>query len=221
MSGRAEPSHDAQQVRQAVPRIGRWILDVEADTWWWSDGTYEIHGFAPGEIVPTLELVLSHAHPGDVGRVRALLRQVVETGQAGSVTHRLLDARRRELNVLTVCHGTPAAGSGEPVRELHGYLVDVTEVRRRDSLDAVQDAVHRATEHRAVIEQGKGILMSSYGLSADTAFELLAAHSQHANVKLRDLAQQLVDEAQQADLAAPGLLHRLLPGPDASAPGPQ
>jgi len=49
-------------------------------------------------------------------------------------------------------------------------------------------------QSRAVIEQAKGILMArSPQLSAEDAFDLLRKASQRENVKLRDIAQRLVD----------------------------
>src|SRR6478736_6520319 len=43
----------------------------------------------------------------------------------------------------------------------------------------------------AAIEQAKGALMATYGLTADAAFELLRFHSQTGNVKLSAIAVQL------------------------------
>ena len=43
----------------------------------------------------------------------------------------------------------------------------------------------------AVIEQAKGALMVTYGLTADAAFDLLRFHSQTGNVKLRAIAAEL------------------------------
>lgn len=52
----------------------------------------------------------------------------------------------------------------------------------------------QAIQSRAVIEQAKGVLMArSPKLSADDAFELLRKASQRENVKLRDIAQRIVD----------------------------
>lgn len=64
-----------------------------------------------------------------------------------------------------------------------------------------------ALANRAVIEQAKGMLMGQRGLDADAAFAVLRRASQRENVKLRDIAQRLVDQAperhdQQPD--APG-----------------
>ncbi|HEV7825236.1 MAG TPA: GAF and ANTAR domain-containing protein [Mycobacteriales bacterium] len=52
-----------------------------------------------------------------------------------------------------------------------------------------------AMESRAVIEQAKGILMHEQGCDADAAFATLARVSQQANVKLRDIAAQIVARA--------------------------
>jgi GAF domain-containing protein len=58
-----------------------------------------------------------------------------------------------------------------------------------------------AMRSRAVIEQAKGILMADHRIDADQAFEKLAQVSQHSNMKLRDVAQRLVEE--RTNVAAP------------------
>jgi GAF domain-containing protein len=59
--------------------------------------------------------------------------------------------------------------------------------------------LQRALDSRAVIDQAKGILMGRLGVSADGAFDLLSKESQLSNRKLRDIAQDLVDEVQRSD----------------------
>lgn len=49
-----------------------------------------------------------------------------------------------------------------------------------------------ALESRAVIEQAKGVIMSNMGCTADEAFDLLRQQSQAENVKLRDVAAEIV-----------------------------
>jgi hypothetical protein len=51
-----------------------------------------------------------------------------------------------------------------------------------------------AMANRAVIEQAKGIVMRDRGCSVDEAFDALALLSQQTQTKLRDVAQQLVDQ---------------------------
>jgi GAF domain-containing protein len=52
-----------------------------------------------------------------------------------------------------------------------------------------------AMRNRAVIEQAKGILMAAGGVDEDAAFETLTRASQRENIKLRDIARRIVDDA--------------------------
>jgi ANTAR domain/GAF domain len=68
------------------------------------------------------------------------------------------------------------------------------------SVDAYKSTAKLATNlaeamrSRAVIEQAKGILMADERLTDEEAFQRLTTLSQHANVKLRDVAHRLVEE---------------------------
>ena len=55
------------------------------------------------------------------------------------------------------------------------------------------DHLQVALASREIIGQAQGILMERERITADQAFALLRKSSQHLNVKLRDIAQQLVD----------------------------
>lgn len=63
-----------------------------------------------------------------------------------------------------------------------------------DDDDIITAKVAEITEHRAVIEQAKGMLMLIYGVDSNAAFDLLKWRSQKGNVKLRRLAFELIDE---------------------------
>lgn len=52
-----------------------------------------------------------------------------------------------------------------------------------------------AMESRSIIEQAKGIIMGAQRVGSDRAFEILRAQSQHENIKLCDIAQQIVDNS--------------------------
>lgn len=52
-----------------------------------------------------------------------------------------------------------------------------------------------AMSARSVIEQAKGMLMAAQGCDEDAAFALLVQASQRENVKVREVAQRIVDEA--------------------------
>lgn len=60
------------------------------------------------------------------------------------------------------------------------------------------EGLHTAMEHRAAIEQAKGVIMNAMGCGPDAAFAVLIAQSQNQNRKLRDIAAEIV-QAQDRD----------------------
>jgi AmiR/NasT family two-component response regulator len=54
-------------------------------------------------------------------------------------------------------------------------------------------------ESQPLIEQAKGILIAQVGCTADEAFGLLRAASQRTNVRVRDLARDIIDRATSTD----------------------
>jgi GAF domain-containing protein len=59
----------------------------------------------------------------------------------------------------------------------------------------LSENLQQAMASRAEIEQAKGILMARLGVDADRAFDLLREQSQHENVKLREIATEIVRRA--------------------------
>ena len=57
---------------------------------------------------------------------------------------------------------------------------------------SLTEHLREALESRDVIGQAKGILMVRRGCTPDVAFEALRKVSQHRNIKLRDIAEQVV-----------------------------
>ena len=54
----------------------------------------------------------------------------------------------------------------------------------------------QAIDARKLIGQAQGISMERFGLDADRAFAVLRRYSQDNNIKLRDVAQRLIDTRQ-------------------------
>ena len=57
-----------------------------------------------------------------------------------------------------------------------------------------RDNLNEALRSRKVIGQALGILMERYQMDEDRAFAFLVRASSHSNIKLRDIAQELVDQ---------------------------
>jgi GAF domain-containing protein len=74
-------------------------------------------------------------------------------------------------------------------------LANVDRYRQAATLAAQLEV---ALHSRASIDQAKGILIARHGCSSEEAFKILIRRSQAQNVKLRLLAQDLVEDAAQA-----------------------
>ena len=75
---------------------------------------------------------------------------------------------------------------------------DVAHMLARHAAVAMQHArgdehLRKAVDARNLVGQAQGILMERFDLDADRAFEVLRRYSQHHNIKLHLVAQQLID----------------------------
>jgi len=62
-----------------------------------------------------------------------------------------------------------------------------------------RDTLNEALHSRKVIGQAIGMLMERYEMDEDRAFAFLVRASSHSNIKLRDVAQELVDQRNNKD----------------------
>lgn len=160
--------------------------------WEWSPEVERIHGYAPGEASPTTELVLSHEHPDDQSQVALTLEGSVGTGRPFSARHRIIDVQGLVHDVIVV--GDRLHDDEGKVIGTHGYYVDVTPSTDRAHQRSVTKAVAEIAENRSGIDQAKGMLMVVYRIDADAAFDLLKWRSQVSNVKLRVIAERIVED---------------------------
>jgi PAS domain S-box-containing protein len=176
----------------AIPvgeRVGSFRYLRAEGRWEWSDAVAQIHGYAPGQVQPTTALVMSHKHPDDAANVARLIEAMTEKGRPFSSRHRIIDTRGHIHPVVVIAERL-CDGDGTVIGS-QGLYVDLSDV---DDGATVEDAIADFTEHRAVIEQAKGVLMMMYGISSERAFDILVWRSQATNTKLRRLATQIVGD---------------------------
>ena len=171
--------------------VGRYTYRPATDEWWWSDAMYRIHGFEPGEVVPTTDLVMRHIHPEDVAAAWESREKAVDRQEPFSFLHRIVTAAKKARVVIAAGHLD--CDGGAPV--ITGHLIDITDVRREAVDSELDQAVDDFLDHRAVIEQAKGVLVQLYSVDVDTAWTLLSAFSSDTNRKVRDIAEVLVAAA--------------------------
>jgi PAS fold/ANTAR domain len=176
---------------QHSSNVGYYTYLVAEDRWTWSDGIYELHGYAPQAVPATTELMLQHKHPDDMARAFEVLETAIRDGRPFSCYHRIIDAKGDVRSVLSVGHGV--MGSDGKVERVTGFFVDLTEVRRSETQAEVENALLRIAETRSYIDQAKGMIMVATGCDAEGAFGVLRRYSSHKNVKLNDLARRMVE----------------------------
>jgi PAS domain-containing protein len=185
-SSPVEPRHDGM--------TGALRYRPATDHWWWSDEVFRLHGFEPGEVVPTTAMIAAHQHPDDRDGCTDTLARAARHGGSFACVNRIVDGRGRD-RVLALVGEAHVGSDGRTVDEITGHFADVTSaVRRQAALEASRQ-IHEADRHRAVIEQAKGIVAARTGLAPDEAFELLRTASMQVNTKVHDVAGWVVRAA--------------------------
>jgi ANTAR domain/PAS fold len=199
-------------------RVG-WFRFYFADQRWeWSEQVQRMHGYEPGRVTPTTELVLAHKHPEDRDRVAATIDEIVHTNGAFSTRHRIIDTRGKVHDVVVVGdplyddhRGDGHRGDGHradghrAVVGTQGFYIDVSPLAEQAQEDLVTAKLAEIAANRAGIEQAKGMLMLVYGIDDEAAFNVLRRLSQESNVRLRSLAETITEDFRAA---APGMISR-------------
>jgi GAF domain-containing protein len=157
-------------------------------------------GFGPcmdaalsGATIPIDDTAQGGAYP-DFGRV-AFRHGITHTMSIG------LPVEQRTVGALNV-YGSGEGPFDETTAELATAFashaaVAVSNAGLYASTATLAGNLQKALDSRAVIDQAKGVLMGRHRCSADAAFDLLVRQSSQRNRKLRDIAQDIVDEVQR------------------------
>jgi hypothetical protein len=177
----------------------RFEWELARDRWWWSDGMYAVHGFAPGGIEPDLERLLTHQHPLDRDRTKDAFTQVRQDGRPFVFEHRIVTkADGLRTMILSV---SAHIGPDQRPMLVAGTLLDVSDARRlhhaaeQDSIAGLQAELMRlsaSAEARELISQATGVLMERHKVTADEAVAVLRRASQVSGRKLADVASELL-----------------------------
>jgi len=159
-----------------------------------------MHGYPPGAVVPTTELLLSHKHPDDRRYVAQTLDAIRTAGGPFNSRHRIIDTAGVTRSAIVV--GDSIVDESDTVTVSSGFYINVTETLDRTVKESVDEVVDEINSSRGAIEQAKGIV---YGISADRAFDILIWCSQQKNVKLRPVAGQMIAPARTDFVLPSGL----------------
>jgi hypothetical protein len=174
------------------PGVGSFRFWFVGQRWEWSDELSRMHGYEPGTVEPTTELLMSHNHPDDRGHVQDLLDRALLSKSSFSSRHRFIDTAGTVHDAIVVADRVSDATGA--VVGTAGYYLDLTATFVENRQVALDEALPDLFEARSIIEQAKGILMAIYRVSPEQAFGVLRWRSQETNTKLRSLANQLIIE---------------------------
>ena len=133
--------------------------------------------------------MLSHKHPDDYPHIAATLDDIRRTRKPFSTRHRIITVQGDVRDVVVI--GARFRDNMGEIVGTQGFYLDVTPSAKQRQ-ESITEALAEIADHRAAIEQAKGVLMYIYGIGPDAAFDILKWRSQNANIKLRALAEQLV-----------------------------
>lgn len=97
---------------------------------------------------------------------------------------------------LNLYSGQPWVFTPDQVRQAEGFAGEATRALRlawrlADKVE-LTDHLEAALASRTIIDQALGIIMGQNRCTADDAFEILRAASSHRNIKLRDVAHDII-----------------------------
>jgi len=120
-----------QSLRQAqkLARLGDWHADLKNGQLYWSDVIYEIFGYSPGEVKPSVDLFKRAVHPDDRVMVEDSERRAWETN-LHDVVHRIVrpNGEIRYVHELATAERDAEGG----VIGFKGTVQDVTDLKKAE-----------------------------------------------------------------------------------------
>jgi PAS domain S-box-containing protein len=155
---------------EELVHMGTWERELGTGRTMWSDELYRIHGFEPGDVEPSVDLVIELAHPEDRDYVAGVLSPIDQAperivGKDITLEYRVVrrDGLVREIRARGRVEPDE---SGEPARWV-GSALDLTELRLTERELQAHAAVGNALRDWASFEEGVVGLLRRLGMALD------------------------------------------------------
>lgn len=120
-------TEESQNQAQAIAHIGNWEYDAYTDTVSWSDETFRILGFQPGEVEPSLDVFFSKIVDEDLAEVKRAYELSNKGGKPYSVVHRIVRSNG-EVRIIRT-ESKPLISKNGRFEGCYGIFEDITEKR--------------------------------------------------------------------------------------------
>jgi PAS domain S-box-containing protein len=122
-----QQSRDLLAAAEQISKVGGWEWDVAQQTMMWTDETFRVHGFVPGEVQPgspeIIERSLACYDPEDRPVIEAAFRRCVEEGEPYNLELPFTTVDGRRLWIQTMAR---PVFEGERVVKVLGNIMDIT-----------------------------------------------------------------------------------------------
>jgi hypothetical protein len=166
--------------------VGTFDLDLATGQMTWSQLLYDLHGLVPEVDEPSRAVLFDAMVAEDRERAHVEFHRGAQAGGLFSVRYQMVDRQGHTHELVMAAEAWGMEGDASYVS---GFVLDVT----RPLEDHMNQAVAASAQHRAVIEQAKGVVMLALRVPEDAAFRALRGLSNTHNIRLADLAEQLTD----------------------------
>ncbi len=126
-----EETHRIALMAESLTGVGHWRLDVQSQSFGWSDGLRRICGLEPSDGIPSVEGLLALHSPDDRAEVAARFAQAVADGEPFTYESRITRPDGQVRQVVT--NGAAERDASGKVVTVYGASMDVTEARAREA----------------------------------------------------------------------------------------
>ena len=144
---------------QQVAHVGSWELDDQTHELKWSDETFRIFGYKPGEVNPTLELFSQSKHPKDRSFIQDAIKTVWGLRTPFSADHRIIlpDGSERTVHEqVEILYDN----AGKPEKWM-GTIQDITERKKaEDELKSTIEQMHHLTQYIEKVRENERVAIS-------------------------------------------------------------
>ncbi len=134
-----------------VGKMGIWEWDPSTGEMEWSDSLFELVGYQPGEIKPTIEAWYAHVHPDDLEGLKAVLSAADPTSEVFEAQFRFLHEDGEITHVSAIGRYLSLGNPSDPQYRLIGALSDVSDLRKaRISADEKSQRLESIYRHAPV-----------------------------------------------------------------------
>jgi PAS domain S-box-containing protein len=166
---------------ERLAHFGSWHTDIVSNTHIWSDETWRIFGYTPGEVDLSYELFLSHVHPEDVGRLREQMERTIVNLDSWEGEYRVID-KKGQVKYIDAKIVIRRDQTGAPITAT-GFNLDITarkttanqlqksQQEYKSLFDQNPDAVYSLDLNGNFINVNEGLIKLS-GLSAEKLLQM-------------------------------------------------